>query len=336
MSKEKILDVIGLKKTFRTHTGGWLGTATHTVTAVDNVSFSLYRGETLGIVGESGCGKSTTARMIIGLLSPSAGQVRFHDRDVHQGERADRQQITRQLQMVFQDPFSSLNPRHNVSTLLSEPFEIHRSELSRAQVRQAVVELLALIGLDDSALNKYPHEFSGGQRQRLNIARAIALRPEIIICDESVSALDVSIQAQILNLLKKLQSELGLTYLFVSHDLSVVRYISDRIAVMYLGRIVEIGDCETVYQDPKHPYTRLLFSAIPTDSPRHKKLSQPQPDSDLVMPPAGHQGCAFYARCDCASPRCLSPVPDITLDDGRRVACHRYDVDAHTPSDSAA
>lgn len=335
MSKEKILDVIGLRKVFRTHTSGWLGTTTHTITAVDNVSFSVYRGETLGIVGESGCGKSTTARMIIGLLQPSAGRVRFHDCDVHQSDCTTRQQMTRQVQMVFQDPFSSLNPRHNVQTLLAEPFEIHCPEMSRGQIQQAVVSLLTLIGLDEHALKKYPHEFSGGQRQRLNIARAIALNPEIIICDESVSALDVSIQAQIINLLKKLQDDWGLTYLFVSHDLSVVRYISDRIAVMYLGRIVEMGDCETVYRDPKHPYTRLLFSAIPADTPQDKKPRRLLSDNDIASPTTNHQGCAFYARCEHASTGCLLPVPDISLGDGRRVACHLYDADAEASSDSA-
>ncbi|MEN0613911.1 ABC transporter ATP-binding protein [Klebsiella indica] len=324
MNKEKILEVTGLRKNFRVNGRGWSATSSRTVTAVDDVSFSLYRGETLGIVGESGCGKSTTARMIIGLLTPSAGHVQFHGEDVHRCDNTARQNITRRLQMVFQDPFSSLNPRHNVNSLLSEPFAIHCPQLSRTEVRKAVVELLALIGLDEQALSKYPHEFSGGQRQRLNIARAIALRPEIVICDEAVSALDVSIQAQILNLLKKLQSELGITWLFVSHDLSVVRYISDRIAVMYRGRIVEMGDCETIYNAPKHPYTQSLFAAIPADHPRNKQPRPLRSHNELPAPAPGSQGCAFYQGCPRASAHCQARVPDVRLDDGRHVACHLY------------
>ncbi|QTF10185.1 ABC transporter ATP-binding protein [Brenneria izadpanahii] len=324
MSAEKILEVEGLKKVFRSRNTPLFGKGGHEVRAVDNVSFTLYRGETLGIVGESGCGKSTTARMIIGLLQPSGGHVRFHGRDIQQADKQERKRLTRNLQMVFQDPFSSLNPRHNVKTILSEPFIIHNQKLSVREVHQAVVELLALIGLDESAMKKYPHEFSGGQRQRLNIARAIALRPEIIICDESVSALDVSIQAQILNLLKRLQAELELTYLFVSHDLSVVRYISDRIAVMYLGRIVEMGDCDAIYREPKHPYTRLLFSAIPAATPFEKKTLRVSQVGEAAALPSGSAGCAFYSRCDRASPRCHQPVPDIVFDDGRQVACHLY------------
>ncbi|TKI02629.1 ABC transporter ATP-binding protein [Martelella alba] len=322
MSDETILSVENLSKVFRTGRTGWLGRKDHAVRAVDDVSFALRRGETLGIVGESGCGKSTTARMIVGLLKPSGGRVRFHGRDVHEDTSQDRRQVARNLQMVFQDPFSSLNPRHNVQTILSEPFRIHGIKLSSQALHQAVVELLSLIGLDENALGKFPHEFSGGQRQRINIARAIALRPEIIICDESVSALDVSIQAQILNLLRRLQAELGLTYLFVSHDLGVVRYISDRVAVMYLGRVVEIGDCDAIYRRPCHPYTRLLFSAIPADTPFERRNIAMLPAGDAAAPPGG--GCAFYPRCDKASAACRRPVPDCVLEDGRRVACHLY------------
>jgi oligopeptide/dipeptide ABC transporter ATP-binding protein len=265
------------------------------VHAVEDVSFSIRRGETLGLVGESGCGKSTTARLILRLLNPTGGTVRFEGQDITRASQHRLRPLRRQMQMVFQDPYSSLNPRKTVGQIVGEPFKVHGIDVDR---RARVRELLERVGLSPEHYNRYPHEFSGGQRQRIGVARALALHPKLIVCDEPVSALDVSVQAQILNLLKDLQKELGLTYVFISHDLSVIRQICDRIAVMYLGRIVEIGDAEQIYDHPRHPYTGALLSAVPRltrdgRSARERIVL----GGDLPSPVDPPAACIFHTRC---------------------------------------
>jgi oligopeptide/dipeptide ABC transporter ATP-binding protein len=265
------------------------------VHAVEDVTLTVNRGETLGIVGESGCGKSTTARLILRLLDPTAGTIRFDGRDITHLSQRDLRPLRREMQMVFQDPYSSLNPRKTVGQIVGQPFAIHRTEKDAATRVRALLER---VGLSPEHYNRYPHEFSGGQRQRIGVARAIALQPKLIVCDEPVSALDVSIQAQILNLLRSLQDELKLTYVFISHDLSVIRQISDRIAVMYVGRVVELGEADLLYAHPRHPYTAALFSAVPTVTTeggmarRRIVLGGDVPSS--VEPPSG---CVFHPRC---------------------------------------
>jgi oligopeptide/dipeptide ABC transporter ATP-binding protein len=265
------------------------------VHAVEDVSFSVRRGETLGIVGESGCGKSTTARLMLKLLEPTAGTIRFEGRDITNLSPRDMRPVRREMQMVFQDPYSSLNPRQTVGQIIGQPFSIHKTEGDR---KALVRELMDRCGMNPEHYNRYPHEFSGGQRQRIGVARALALRPKLIVCDEPVSALDVSIQAQILNLLESLQGDFDLTYVFISHDLSVIRQISDRIAVMYLGRIVELAESETLYDLPRHPYTACLLSAVPrvdhTGVARRHRIVL---SGDVPSPVAPPSGCAFHPRC---------------------------------------
>jgi oligopeptide/dipeptide ABC transporter ATP-binding protein len=262
------------------------------VHAVEDVTLSVRRGETLGIVGESGCGKSTTARLMLKLLEPTAGRIRFDGRDITNLTPRQMRPVRREMQMVFQDPYSSLNPRQTVGQIIGQPFSIHKSE---GNTKTRVRELMDRCGMNPEHYNRYPHEFSGGQRQRIGVARALALRPKLIICDEPVSALDVSIQAQILNLLESLQSEFDLTYVFISHDLSVIRQISDRIAVMYLGRVVELSESETLYESPRHPYTASLLSAVPrTNVGRRARIVL---SGDVPSPVAPPSGCAFHPRC---------------------------------------
>jgi oligopeptide/dipeptide ABC transporter ATP-binding protein len=265
------------------------------VHAVEDVTLSVRRGETLGIVGESGCGKSTTARLMLKLLEPTAGTIRFDGRDITKLNPRQMRPVRREMQMIFQDPYSSLNPRQTVGQIIGQPFSIHKTEGDR---RSMVRELMDRCGMSPEHYNRYPHEFSGGQRQRIGVARALALRPKLIICDEPVSALDVSIQAQILNLLESLQSEFDLTYVFISHDLSVIRQIADRIAVMYLGRIVELSDSESLYDLPRHPYTASLLSAVPrvdhTGVARRQRIIL---SGDVPSPVAPPSGCAFHPRC---------------------------------------
>ncbi|MBN1219304.1 MAG: ATP-binding cassette domain-containing protein [Anaerolineae bacterium] len=273
------------------------------IKAVDDISFDIKRGETLGLVGESGCGKSTTGRAILQLYRPTAGSVKFEDRELTTIKGEDLRRMRRHLQMIFQDPYASLNPRMTVGNIISEPLEVHRILNGRAR-RERVKELLDIVGLNPYFINRYPHEFSGGQRQRIGVARALAVQPDFIVCDEPISALDVSIQAQVINLLKRLQDEFNLTYLFIAHDLSVVRHISDRVAVMYLGKIVELTDRVTLYQNPLHPYTQALLSAVPIPDPiaeaeREKKRVILQ--GDVPSPANPPKGCNFCTRCPAVS-----------------------------------
>lgn len=293
------------------------------VQAVSDVSLEVRKGETLGIVGESGCGKTTLGRAIVRLYEPTTGRITFNDQDITHLSQRELRPLRKNMQMIFQDPYGSLNPRMNVRTILEEPL-ILNGERSGDKRLARVLELLELVGLRQDSLNRYPHEFSGGQRQRIGIARAMALNPDLVIADEAVSALDVSIQAQVINLLVDLQKKLGLTYVFVAHDLSVVQYISDRVAVMYLGRIVEIGASSKLYKSPAHPYTRALLSSIPAAHPRDKRSIQPLA-GDVPSPSNPPSGCAFHPRCPFATDICKQQVPKLRVFDGREAACHNLE-----------
>jgi peptide/nickel transport system ATP-binding protein len=289
--------------------------------AVDGVSFEIERGGTLALVGESGCGKSTVARLLVGLYTPTRGEVRFDGVDAHAAYRsADALAIRRRIQMIFQDPYASLNPRWTVEHIVAEPLLEHGLASGAQALRARVAELLASVGLSERDMAKYPHQFSGGQRQRISIARALATSPEFLVCDEPTSALDVSVQAQVLNLMKDLQRERGLTYLFISHNLAVVRHMSDRIGVMYLGRLVELADKRTLFAAPRHPYTRMLIDAIPKlrDTGRARTPVQGEVPNPLSPPP----GCSFHPRCPWANARCRSERPELQTLAGVQVACH--------------
>jgi oligopeptide transport system ATP-binding protein len=308
------------------------------VQAVSGVSFDLRPGRTLGLVGESGSGKTTLARTIIGLERPESGQVLFDGRDLFAMSGAELRRTRRQIQMIFQDPYSSLNPRLTVEQIISEAWVIHPGVVPRNRWSAEVKDLLARVGLNPDHADRYPHQFSGGQRQRIGIARALALRPRLVICDEPVSALDVSVQAQVLNLLIDLQADLGLTYLFISHDLSVVRHVSDEVAVMYLGKIVETGTVDQIFATPVHPYTQALLSAVPVprpwDAPPRQQIVLAGDIPSPVSPPSG---CRFRTRCWKAQPRCAEDEPALTdrLAD-HRSACHFPELPAHTATASAA
>ncbi len=323
--QEALLEVKQLKKHFPIE-GGVLKQQIGTVKAVDGVTFTLHKGETFGLVGESGCGKSTTGRMLMRLLEPSEGEVLFDGKEMTTLNKKDLRHLRKDIQMVFQDPFASLNPRHTVEKIIEEPLIVHKLG-SKAERKRRVKELLEIVGLSSYHAKRYPHQFSGGQRQRIGIARALAVNPKLIIADEPVSALDVSIQAQVLNLLEDLQKELGLTYLFIAHDLGVVRHISDRVGVMYLGRIVEMADSEKLYLDSKHPYTQALLSAVPVPDPEYGK-DRIILTGDVPSPSNPPSGCPFHTRCPKAMDVCSSVVPEFKeVEPGHHTACHLYEED---------
>ena len=319
-----LVSLRGIKKYFKITRGVLFQKHVGNVHAVDGVDLDVYPGETVGLVGETGCGKSTLARVVTRLLEPTEGQVIFEGRDITRLSRGQFREARRDIQMIFQDPFASLNPRMTVGNIIGEPFRLHGT-VPKDRVKGEVQQLMEVVGLNPEHYNRYPHAFSGGQRQRIGVARAVALRPKLIVCDEPVSALDVSIQAQILNLLQDLQEEFRLTYLFIAHDLSVVKHISDRVAVMYLGKIVEIAPGETLYRDPKHPYTRALLSAVPIADPRlaaaKKRIIL---EGDVPSPIDPPSGCRFHPRCSNAQfPRCSEEEPMLTPHHpGLVAACH--------------
>lgn len=324
--KEALVEIQHIKKYFPIK-GGILKRTVGHVKAVDDVTLSVMKGETLGIVGESGSGKSTLGRVILRLLEPTEGKILFEKNDIsHLGSRKMRA-YRKNMQIVFQDPFASLNSKMSVGELVEEPLLV-QTPATKAERKEIAIELLEKVGLRASDRDKYPHEFSGGQRQRISIARALALNPKFIICDEPVSALDVSIQAQVLNLMKDLQDELGLTYLFIAHDLSVVKHISDRVAVMYLGRIAEIAPKSAIYEHPLHPYTKALLSSIPvvdTEENNRNKKEKMKLQGDLPSPANPPSGCTFRTRCPLAHERCTVERPELKeIDDGHFVACHLY------------
>lgn len=323
-SQATLLRIENLKMHFPILRGLILQRQVGSVKAVDGVSFEVRRGETLGLVGESGCGKSTTGRAILQLYRPTAGHVYFENTDLTQLEGEDLRRMRRRMQMVFQDPYASLNPRQTVGAIVGEPLTVFNVAKGKAQ-QERVKELLDVVGLNPSFINRYPHEFSGGQRQRIVIARALALNPDFIVCDEPISALDVSIQAQVVNLLEALQEQFGLTYLFIAHDLSVVRHISDRVAVMYLGKVVELADRDEIYQNPLHPYTQALLSAVPIPDPEvEAKRQRIILKGDVPSPVNPPKGCNFHTRCPLVTEVCRQDPPPVFRDvgGGHFVACH--------------
>lgn len=305
-----LLEVKGLTKRFPIK-GGLLGREVGAVNAVNNVSFSIKRGETLGLVGESGCGKTTLGRSLLRLIEPSAGQVLFGGQDITKFDAHQMREIRRKMQIIFQDPYASLNPRMTIGSILAEPMEIHGLFPGKMERQNRLYQLLDQVQLPKDALNKYPHEFSGGQRQRVCIARALAVEPEFIVCDEPVSALDVSVQAQVVNLLMDLQSELKLTYLFIAHDLKVVEYISNRVAVMYLGNMIEVAESAELYGGARHPYTKALFSAIPKPNP-NIHMDRILLEGDIPSPMNPPSGCHFHPRCWKVTDQCKSAYPAVT------------------------
>ncbi len=327
MSAECYLEVKDLKKYFPVNRD-FFGQGRSWLKAVDGVTFSLTRGETMGLVGESGCGKSTLGRLIINLLPPTGGEVFLEKRNIFKLPKSEKKELRRKMQIIFQDPYGSLNPRMNIGDIITEPLYVHNLARENS-VQDRLRQLLDYVGLSPHHANRYPHEFSGGQRQRIGIARALAVEPELIICDEPVSALDVSIQSQVLNLLKNLQQELNLTYLFIAHGLNVVKHVSTRVGVMYLGKIVEITGSDELYRNPLHPYTRALLSAIPIPNPKLKReriLLEGDVQSPIDPPP----GCRFYTRCSAATALCSRKEPELhEYSKDHYVACHQVRGDAH-------
>ena len=318
-----LLEVTNLKMYFPVTSGIVFQRKVADVKAVDNVSFTINKGETLGLVGESGCGKTTTGRCLLQLYKPTEGEVKFNGQDVTKLSNSDMRQMRREMQVIFQDPYGSLNPRMTCGDIVGEPLKVHKLTNSKGEYRDRVSELLTTVGLSTYMSDRYPHEFSGGQRQRIGIARALAVNPSFIVCDEPVSALDVSIQAQVINLLEDLQQEFGLTYLFIAHDLSVVKHISDRIAVMYLGHIVEVADRNELYDNPLHPYTRALLSAVPIPDPvmeadRERIILT----GDVPSPMSPPDGCVFHTRCPVGDDDCEIEMPELReVTPGHWVAC---------------
>jgi oligopeptide/dipeptide ABC transporter ATP-binding protein len=314
MTNQPLVEIKDLKKHFP---------ASHrqVVRAVDGVSFSIQRGETLGLVGESGCGKTTVGRCILRLIEPTSGEIRFDGQDLLRLGRGELRGLRRRMQIIFQDPYSSLDPRMRVGSIIAEPLEIHRVG-DRKERKDRVAELLSVVGLDPDYANRYPHQFSGGQRQRIGIARALALKPDFIVADEPVSALDVSVQAQVVNLMQDLQERFGLTYLFISHGLAVVKHISTRVGVMYLGKLVELAPAEEIYSNPLHPYTQALLQAIPIPDPEAKRKARQKLGGDAPNPIAPPSGCRFHTRCPFATERCGSEEPEFReASPGHSVAC---------------
>lgn len=317
--KEVLLNVENLKKHFKIK-------GKKVVKAVDGVSFCIYKGETLGMVGESGCGKSTCGRTIIRIYNATAGKVEFKEKDIHKLHGSEKKEYTKSAQMIFQDPYASLDPRMLVSNIIGEGIDIHGIYTGEDR-KKRIDELLELVGLNKEHANRFPHEFSGGQRQRIGIARALAVNPEFIVCDEPISALDVSVQAQVVNLLQDLQDQYGLTYLFIAHDLSMVRYISDRVAVMYLGSLMELADCDELYENPLHPYTEALLSAIPIPDPiKQNAKKRILLEGDVPSPIDPPKGCTFVDRCRKAKDICRDNRPELKeIKPGHFIACHLYD-----------
>lgn len=314
--KQALVKVRNLKKYFEVEKGVFLK-------AIDDVSFDIYKGETLGLVGESGCGKSTTGRTILNIYKATDGIVEFNGKNVHKMSAKDKKEFNKKAQMIFQDPYASLNPRMLVGDIIAEGIDIH-GILKGKERQERIYELLELVGLNKEHANRFPHEFSGGQRQRIGIARALALNPDFIVCDEPISALDVSVQAQVVNLLQDLQKQYGLTYLFIAHDLSMVRYISDRVAVMYLGTIAELAESDELYENPMHPYTKALLSAIPIPDPDLQRSKNRIPLKGEVPSPINPPpGCKFVDRCPYATEKCRNERPDLKeVREAHFVACH--------------
>ncbi|WP_188207775.1 ABC transporter ATP-binding protein [Alkalibacillus aidingensis] len=340
MTQKELLKINNLKQYFPIK-GGIFGRTVNHVKAVDDVTFTIYEGETVSVVGESGCGKSTTGRAILRLDDPTDGSIEFDGKDLLSLNKNEMRKMRKDLQIIFQDPYASLNPRMTVRQTLNEAMEI-QGVVPKKDRNDRIAELMETVGLQPHQADRFPHEFSGGQRQRIGIARALSVNPKLIVCDEAVSALDVSIQAQVLNLLKKFQKEMNLTYLFIAHDLGVVRHISDRIIVMYLGKIVEIGDTKSIFENPQHPYTKALLSAIPVPDPENKteriflQGDVPSP----IDPPAG---CRFHTRCPFATDKCKEDTPELRTEDymngGHQAACHyikEIETGAHKPTRSTS
>jgi oligopeptide transport system ATP-binding protein len=324
LTKSPLLQVEDLKQHFVQYRG-WIKRTKSVVKAVDGVSFHIDESETLGLVGESGCGKSTLGRSILRLLEPTSGKVTFRGQDIIGADKEEMRALRRKMQIIFQDPFASLNPRMTVGNIIQEALIIHKIGATANDRKNRVMELLALVGLRRESISRYPHEFSGGQRQRIGIARALAVDPQFLVCDEPISALDVSIQAQIINLMQDLQYNLGLTYLFIAHDLHVVRHIASRIAVMYLGNMVEVGDAKTIYDSPKHPYTQALLSAVPVPDPS-KKSKRILLSGEIPSPLNPPSGCKFHTRCPYVMPKCKENLPElIQIGDKQQVACYLYE-----------
>lgn len=315
MEEKKILvSAKGLTKSFKVKNG--------TVKAVGGVDIEIYKGETLALVGESGCGKSTLGRLLLRLIEPTSGTVVFDGKDITKMKNKEMREMRREMQIVFQDPYSSIDPRFSVRKIISEPLKAYKVFNNKGEQEEYIRELVQKVGIHIEDLDRYPHQFSGGQRQRMGIARALALKPQLIVCDEPVSALDVSIQAQTLNLLHDLQDEFNLTYLFISHDLAVVRYISNRVCVMFLGKICEIGDTEDIYNNPKHPYTYFLLSSTPNPDPTKRKQDKEILSGEAPSPVNPPSGCHFHTRCPYAQEICSQKEPEPRMVDGRIVACH--------------
>ena len=322
MNQDTLVEVKHLKEYFSINTGMF---SSKPLKAVDDVSFSIRRGETLGLVGESGCGKTTVGRTLLHLYKPTAGEIWFDGKQIV--TKKDIEEYRQKTAMVFQDPYSSLNPRMTVADIIGEPLDVHKMYSSEAERKERILELMGQVGLNSEHANRYAHEFSGGQRQRIGIARALAMKPQFVVCDEPVSALDVSIQAQVINMFDELQDKMGLTYLFIAHDLLVVRHISDRIAVMYLGKMVELADAREIYDHPLHPYTRSLMSAVPLPDPKMARENKRIVLSgDIPSPLNAPSGCPFRTRCPYASDICAQSMPEFKdVGGGHFVACHNMD-----------